>query len=95
MEPLVDDVDDDIYSGVVDTDASAQRVRELEAQLLAARQRADAARVDTGALRGENAALRARVKALESNISCLYKTAVAEIARKDALVQSLRAYTAQ
>jgi len=86
----MDDVDVDIYSGVVDTDASAQRVRELEAQLLAAQKSGDAARGDASALREENAALRARVKALESNISCLYKTAVSEIARKDTLIQSLR-----
>ena len=82
----------DIYSGVVDTDASAQRVRELEAQLVAAQQGADTARADASALREENAALRTRVKALESNISCLYKTAVAEITRKDTLIQSLRTF---
>ena len=86
----MDEDDADIYSGVVDIDASAQRIRELEARLLAAEKSGDAARGDAGALRAENAALRARVKALESNISCLYKTAVAEIARKDNLIQSLR-----
>ena len=82
--------DEDIYTGVV-TDAQAQRVRELEGEVLAARGEVETLRKDNGVLRGENAELTARVRRLESNISCLYKTAVAEISRKDALIKSLRA----
>ena len=79
----------DIYSGVV-TDASSQKIRELEEKLSRANREISGLLVQRDALSEENSSLRSKVKVLESNISCLYKTAVAEIQRKDELVKSLR-----
>ena len=79
----------DIYSGVV-TDASTQRIRELEEQLRKANSDISVLQGQRDKLSEENSALKSKVKVLESNISCLYKTAVAEIQRKDELVKTLR-----
>ena len=88
---LMSDDDDalDIYSGVV-TDASTQRIRELEEQLRKANSDISVLQGQRDKLSEENSALKSKVKVLESNISCLYKTAVAEIQRKDELVKTLR-----
>lgn len=84
-----DDAFDDIYSGVV-TNASSQKIRELEEKLSRANAEIDGLLGQRDNLSKENSALKSKVKVLESNISCLYKTAVAEIQRKDELVKSLR-----
>ena len=44
-----------------------------------------------GALEAENATLRERCATLETNMSCLFNTARAEVERKDREIEALRA----
>eukprot|EP00949_MAST-11_sp_MAST-11-sp1_P004291 g4291.t1 len=80
----------DIYQGL---DTSAERLRNIELQ-----QEVEKLRKENGRLKADNAELSECNKELEdlcfnleNNISCLYKTAKAEIKRKDATIRSLRA----
>ena len=80
--------DDDIYGGL-DAAASSAETAGLREQLAAAEAERDALRADAGAATAESARLREANETLERNISVLFNTAKAEIARKDRQIEEL------
>ena len=81
--------DDDIYGGL-DAAASSAETAGLREQLAAAEAERDALRADAGAATAESARLREANETLERNISVLFNTAKAEIARKDREIARLQ-----